>query len=208
MSQNENPNIRADDSDEPKAGRVILPVWMVVLCGALFYWSQLYLDAHAGGFNKDVYAPFYSYEAVDAAQQKDPNAQMLAKGKAIFNVTCAACHQPNGSGKEGQYPQLAGSDWIGAPGPQRVIRIVLDGITGPVTVSGKQYDFGSTVMTPFRAVYSNDEDLAAVISYVRKTFGNVTQPVTPQEVKQIRNATAAHTGTYWKPEQLLQVPLK
>jgi len=43
---------------EPAAGYSTVPVWLVVVFGALFYWSQLYLDKHAGGFNKDVYAPY------------------------------------------------------------------------------------------------------------------------------------------------------
>ena len=126
-----NPKPAAAGLDEPSAGSALVPVWMVLLMGALFYWGQLYLDGHAGGFSKDVYAPFNSFAQVAAAQPKDESAKFLAQGEDVFNKTCVLCHQPNGLGKEGQFPPLAGSDWVLAAGPNRIGRIVLDGGRAP-----------------------------------------------------------------------------
>jgi mono/diheme cytochrome c family protein len=202
----ENKNLPKLETDEPTVGFSAFPVWMVVLCGALFYWCQMFLDGHAGGFNKEVYAPYGSLELLAAAQPQDQSAKYLAIGQQVFNQTCAACHQPNGLGKEGQYPPLAGSDWVMAPGPNRLGRIVLDGVTGPITVAGKKYDFGTSAMTPFRGVsIYTDESLGAAISYVRKTFGNGASLVTADQIKAIRAETASHANHNWTPEELLKV---
>lgn len=206
MSQNENPNPAPGDASEPTVGSAIVPVWMVVLCGVLFYWCQLYLADHAGGFNKEVYAPYYSYDLVKAAQPQDEKGQFLAQGQVVFHQTCELCHQATGLGKEGQFPPLMGSDWVKAQGPNRFVRIVLDGITGPVTVSGKVYDFGSAAMLPFRTVYS-DEQLAAVLSYVRQTFGDNAPAFKADQIKAIRAETSSHRGP-WTPDELLRVPVQ
>jgi len=52
----------------------------------------------------------------------------------VFKESCALCHQTTGLGKEGQFPPLAGSDWLLASGPNRIGRIVLNGLTGPIRV--------------------------------------------------------------------------
>ena len=140
----ENLNSPGMDSAEPTVGSEIVPVWMVVLFGALFYWCQLYLAGHAGGFNKEVYAPFDSIEELAAAQPKSEEGKFMAEGQAVFHQTCELCHQVNGLGKEGQFPPLAGSDWVLAPGPNRIGRIVLDGLTGPITIKGRLFNVGGT----------------------------------------------------------------
>ncbi len=191
------------DAGEPTVGSALAPVWMVVICGALFYWSQLYLAAHAGGFNKDVYAPFYSIADVAAAQPKSEAGKLIAQGQAVFNRTCVLCHQPNGLGKEGQFPPLAGSDWVLAPGPNRIGRIVLDGLTGPVTIKGQLFNVGATMLA-WRGTLSDDE-IAGALSYVRQQWGNNAPPIKPEQIKAIRDATASHANRNWTADELQQI---
>ena len=58
MSPNDEKNSTPRDNAEPSAGFATVPIWLVVVFGGLFYSSQLYLSEHAGGFDKQVYAPF------------------------------------------------------------------------------------------------------------------------------------------------------
>jgi mono/diheme cytochrome c family protein len=121
-------------------------------------------------------------------------------GKKVFATTCAACHQPNGEGVEAKYPPLAGSEW--ATGDEaRLIRIVLDGLTGPVEVAGESY---SGVMPPWGATLK-DPEIAAVATYVRSAWGNKAAPVTTARVAAIRAATKTRTAPWTAPE-LASIP--
>jgi len=95
---------------------------------------------------------------------------------------------------------LAGTKWVLAS-EDRLIKIVLDGLYGPITVLGKQYP-GQVPMTPNRDLL-NDEELAGVLTYVRNAFGNKATVVTPEKVKKIRDATENKKGFY-TPEELLE----
>lgn len=95
------------------------------------------------------------------------NSDPLAKGEAIFEKTCAACHQRDGLGKEGVAPPLVGSEWVLAPGGQRLVRIVLNGLSGPVTVQGRVWNLP---MPPWRANL-DDDAIAVVLNYIRSGLG-------------------------------------
>ena len=77
---------------------------------------------------------------------------------------------------------------------------------GPIEVDGKQYP-GQVPMTPFGSLL-NDEEIAAVITYVRNSFGNKASVVTPEKVKEVRAATKTKTGFYSPGELLKQHPLE
>jgi mono/diheme cytochrome c family protein len=111
-------------------------------------------------------------------------------GRAVFQRTCATCHQQNGQGIRGAFPPLAASPFVtGDTG--RLVRLVLHGLTGQLVVGGARYN---SVMPPWKTL--SDAELAAVLTYVRSNFGNTAGPVTPQDVAQQRAATAART-TMW-----------
>ena len=124
-------------------------------------------------------------------------ASAAEDGAQIYNTLCGACHGPDGKGLNG-LPPLVGSEWPkGAPA--RSIKIVLNGLSGPVEVAGKSYAID---MPPQGAVLS-DEKIAAVLTYVRKTFANGAGPVSVDEVKSVRAATAKRT-TPWTAAELLK----
>jgi quinoprotein glucose dehydrogenase len=105
---------------------------------------------------------------------------VLAAGKQAF-MTCMACHGANGEGTV-LAPPLAQSNWVNGP-VENLIRIQLRGLQGPITVSGKKY----TPPVPMMALpQQSDEQIAAVLTYVRNSFGNSSPAVTPEQVKALR----------------------
>jgi mono/diheme cytochrome c family protein len=90
-----------------------------------------------------------------------------SKGQAIFQRICAACHQQDGAGKEGVAPALAGSEWVKEPNGERLARIVLNGLNGPVQVQGKTWNLA---MPPLRENL-DDEQIATVLNYIRSQWG-------------------------------------
>ena len=108
-----------------------------------------------------------------------------ADGAALFLVNCSACHQQNGEGLPKIFPPLAKSDYLVAD-KERSIRIVLQGFGGAITVNGTDYQ---GVMPPPPAM--DDQQTAAVLTYVRSSWGNHADAVTAAEVKKVRAALAA-----------------
>lgn len=103
----------------------------------------------------------------------------MARGRAVFMRTCFACHQPNGEGLANVFPPLAGSDFLAA-NHERPIRIVTNGLSGPVTVQGHAYN---NVMPPQQL---SDEDAAAVLTYVTQAWGNHGRAYTVDDVRRVR----------------------
>ncbi len=112
---------------------------------------------------------------------------------------CATCHQMNGKGMPGAFPPLAGSEWANAKDPAVPIRVVLHGLNGSVTVAGQRFN---SAMPPYGTNQPlNDSAVAAVLTYVRSSWGNASSAVTPAEVAAQRAATATRT-TPWTAKDL------
>ena len=114
--------------------------------------------------------------------------KVASSGENIYEMACLPCHQPEGKGLPGVYPPLAGSDWVRGD-KARIIKVVLHGLTGPVTVAG--LNFGGTpasVPMPSMGGLTN-EQIADVLTFVRSTYGQQASPVTTAEVKAVRGAT-------------------
>jgi mono/diheme cytochrome c family protein len=191
---------------EPVAERRPVPVLLIALLVLLFFWADMYVmrnggdvGGEVGAFPSQVYYPYRGYADIPKSGVD------TALGRKVFEQNCALCHQATGLGvpAEGK-PPLAGSDWVLEEGPNRVIRIVLNGLQGPITVSGQQY--GQLAMTPFRDVMS-DAQIAAVVTHIRNSWGNKASPVMPEQVKAIRDATSNRT-TSWTAPELLALPAK
>ncbi len=124
-------------------------------------------------------------------------ARVLA-GQELYAMACTACHQPHGGGVPGVAPPLAGSEWVSGP-PERIARVVLHGLYGPVVVNDQTWNLSM----PSFGVY-DDEQLASVLSYVRRAWGNVAPPVEPTLIAQVRKEAADRTLP-WRAEELMQV---
>jgi mono/diheme cytochrome c family protein len=119
---------------------------------------------------------------------------------------CATCHQANGEGMANIYPPLAKSEWL--DDDERLIKIVLKGIWGPMDVAGQHFDPSKGVppMMGFGGML-NDNELAAVMSYVRQSFGNDGELISSEAVRRVREATKDRTNFYLVEEILKEHPL-
>lgn len=127
---------------------------------------------------------------------------LFNQGRQIYAKEgyCGTCHQPDGKGLEASgFPPLSGA-WV-TGSDERLIKIALKGLLGPIEVNGKKYP-GQVPMTPFAGLLKDDE-VAAVLTYVRNSFGNKGAAISPEKVKQVRAATEAKKDFY-SPEQLLK----
>ena len=181
------PGASGSKAFEPKAGRAAVPVWLFLLFVMLLYWGLIYFDEGSAWAEPQVYLPYHSAAEVALYQPRLEGLPDIGRGQLVFDRTCALCHGPDGKGRQGQAPPLAGSDWVNAAGVNRLVRIPIIGFTGPIQVNGQQYDFPAG-MTPIAATRErmSDEDLANVLSYVRQAWGNKASLVTSEQVRTIR----------------------
>jgi mono/diheme cytochrome c family protein len=148
------------------------------------------------------------FEEFTAATLKGGDARLFVKGREIYSREgfCGTCHQPDGKGLPASgFPPLSNTDWV-EWNQDRLIKLVLKGLHGPIEVQGKNYP-GQVPMTAFEGLL-NDEEVAAVITYVRNSFGNNSSPVSPARVKEIRQASKNKTGFYSPQELLKQHPIE
>ncbi len=138
------------------------------------------------------------------AQEAAPSAESLARGQTVYMQVCFACHQPTGLGLPGMFPPLASSDWVAAKKPDRIIRMVLHGFTGPITLNGKPFTSPAPLMPPQGAALS-DKQIADVLTYVRNNFGNKAAAVTPEQVAAIREAEKARSAM-WTEAEISKIP--
>jgi mono/diheme cytochrome c family protein len=121
-------------------------------------------------------------------------------GRTRFETYCAGCHLNEGAFMMGEAPPLEGSSWVAGP-ENRVIRIALHGLRGPIEVRGKAYN---QEMPGFGPVLT-DADIASLLSYVRRRFGGVNVPISEAAVNLIRSANRGRTD-YWTVGELIKEP--
>jgi quinoprotein glucose dehydrogenase len=115
-----------------------------------------------------------------AGEAAPPEADAVKIGRQQF--VCGACHGQQGEGTAAG-PPLAGSEWVNGPA-ENLIRIQLRGLIGPIKVKGQEYDFPAGMVA---MAYQSDEQIAAVLTYVRSNFGNDSPAVSPGEVTALRS---------------------
>ena len=121
-------------------------------------------------------------------------------GGQLFTLYCSACHGADGKGATGgTFPPLAGSPWLNGDG-DRAIKIVLHGLEGPVKVLGKDYNLAM----PPQGVMLPDDQIAAILTHVRSSWGNKQSAITPQQVKACRKVTADRSAP-WTSEEILKL---
>lgn len=106
-------------------------------------------------------------------------------GQQVYMTRCMSCHQVNGQGISGVFPPLDKSDWVTGD-KERLIKVVLHGLSGPIDVNGVKY---SGAMPPW-GTFLKDDETAALLTYIRTSWSNKADKVTPEEVAKVRAATA------------------
>jgi mono/diheme cytochrome c family protein len=117
------------------------------------------------------------------------------KGKVIFTTLCAPCHQPHGYGLDGLAPPLVDSDWVLGK-PDVTAKIVLNGLGGPIKVGNRTWDLS---MPPMGML--SDEDVASVLTYIRREWEHNGSPVDAKFVAGVRKQSADHPNS-WTADEL------
>ena len=186
---------------EPTVTRSAAPMWIIVVTLTLLFFGGLFLDSHGGWFDAKVYAPYNSAEKLEAFQPKSGAAAAAAQGKRVYDAVCGICHGPDGNGKPGQAPPLAGSEWVVTKGINRLAHIPLIGVSSTIVVEGKEWNLNMAAMGAALPA----SDLAAVLTYIRTSWGNKAGEVTADDIKKVR----AEIGKSLQPlngEQLMKLP--
>ena len=194
---------------EPTVQRGSFPIWLIAVVVMLFYWADMYVVTHGadlggkgGAFPVAVYDPYRSFDQVKAANPVDPKQEMFELGRRVYaNAGCVTCHGGGGTGTPGQFPPLAGSEWVLTENPGRAIRIVLNGLMGPITVKGENYN---NAMPPLGL---DSKNVAAVLTYVRNEWGNKASPVTTEQVEQVKKEIGGKADSFTAAE-LEKVPVQ
>ena len=124
-------------------------------------------------------APDPESEATPAVQ-----TQALEKGKTIYNQYCLACHQGDGNGVAGAFPPLTQTEWV-AGDKATLVSVILNGMQGEITVKGETYNNAMPAHG-----FLSDEEIGAVLTYVRQSFGNDYSEITTEEVAEVRASAA------------------
>lgn len=166
------------------------------------------VDSGAGGFEAPAEIEFVEFTPPKHLSPENQKVYKLGAKVYQRHSHCGTCHLTHGKGNGTVYPPLVGSPWVNGS-EERLVKMALHGMWGKITVKGKTYDpaLGVPPMTAFRSLL-NDEELAAVLTFVRNTWDNNASVIEPETVKRIRAETDERT-TFWRPQELLaQHPLE
>ena len=116
---------------------------------------------------------FFSFD------QKFDLKASVARGKEVYTTQCMTCHMEQGEGIEGTFPPVAKSDYLMAD-KKRSITQILHGLSGEIKVNGTVYN------GEMAALELTDQEVSDVLNYVRNSWGNKGDAVTPEDVKNLR----------------------
>jgi mono/diheme cytochrome c family protein/glucose/arabinose dehydrogenase len=119
---------------------------------------------------------------------------LFESGRQTFAGLCAACHQPTGKGLEGLAPPLAESEWVLGE-PDRIVKVVMHGLRGPIKVKGVTYSYDMPA-----AGFLSDEQIAGVLTYIRREWDHEASPVSVDLVKKIREENKGRTDAWTEAE--------
>lgn len=190
------------ERSDPADGYEPIPLWLVTFIMIVVFWSGLYLAYNSGGFESDIFDPsLVSWRGGGVKKDAGPPDPMVL-GKRIFAQNCLVCHQSTGLGVAGQFPPLAGSEWVLSKdwhGDNHLVKILLSGLQGPITVKGNAYN------NAMPAQNLNDAQISAVLTYIRNEWGNAAPPISEQFVAQIRTESEGRREP-WTQAALQAIP--
>jgi len=192
---------------EPVARRAAVPALLFAVLAAFLFWGDTHILSQGGELDAQVHYPFVSSNELVSLAIREPEDPRITQGRAVYSLVCKACHQEDGLGSTAVgCPPLAGSEWVLAGDPSRIIAIVLKGLTGPINVSGKAY--GTGVMVGFGTAGGlSDEEIAGVLSFIRNNWSNKAPFVEGSDVKKMREQLKGKLDPMTVPE-LMNIPVK
>ena len=112
--------------------------------------------------------------------QTDSLKESVERGKSVYEANCLSCHMEEGQGLEGAFPPLANTGRLSDKG--RLVKIVFNGLSGPITVNGKDYDLEMNPMD------LTEKEVSDVLNYIRNSWGNKNPEIKVSEVNQLRES--------------------
>ena len=174
----------------PGTNFVAVPTWLLVAFGGVMLLAGTYLGNYSGGFKGDVFN-----EQPGTGRGGPPVAVDPVKvGEKLFNANCAQCHQQTGLGQAGQFPPLAGSEYV-LENPHRLSHILMRGIQGTIKVKGAVYNNQMPAWNTLK-----DEQVASILTYIRQAWGNTAPAITKEQIAEARKESEAHTEAYTETE--------
>ena len=174
---------RPGDTFEPTRAETPAPIptWAWVLFLVVAAWGMWFVATEFRAYRDSVAAATPAPSQAPSSAAGVPGAarqpSWAAVGEQVYGNKCAACHQLTGQGLPGVFPPLKGSAVVTSSDPAEHIRTVLHGLSGK-TIGGVAY---ASAMPAF-AEQLTDEEVAAVLSYERTSWGNQAPPVKPEAV--------------------------
>ncbi len=185
-------------SESEGNGVLSIPILGTALFTLIFVFGGIYLNKYTGGYHPFVFDPEGSPPSWGPVPEG--GQQVAIDGEKLYKRNCIACHQADGKGLPGAFPPIVGSRWVRGE-PDRMVAIILNGLTGPIEVTGKTYN---SIMTPFSSLL-DDEQIAAIATFVRSNpdWGNNADRVSAEQVTAIR---ASHERpTAWSVEEIKEL---
>jgi mono/diheme cytochrome c family protein len=146
---------------------------------SIFFILLVFLLSACGGRNQSSQQQTQPQTPVASAEK---SAEMANHpGKKVYQSFCLACHMADGTGVPGMHPPLIQTDWVTGD-KERLIDITLNGMSGKIEVNGETYN---SIMPPHS--HLSDKQIADVLTYIRKSFGNDASEITVTEVQKVRN---------------------
>ncbi len=182
------------EGGEPGENLTSPPSWAWVVVFGILLFCVFYQGKYGGTISFETHA-LWRVKTAGGGPAGPPN------GATIYATRCASCHQAKGEGLPGMYPPLAGGELaIGDAG--RAIRILMNGLQGPVTVKGTVYNGAMPAWGP----QLTNEEIAAVLTHVRSSWGNAAAPVDAAAVDAIRKEFGTRTEAWTAAELEKVVP--
>ena len=179
---------REREKEDPIENNRPLPWFLVMSLGALAMWGAFYIYSTPSGENS-AYG-----DQRTVADLRPPvvvaGTAVVVDGKQLYGAKCAACHQGTGLGVAGVFPPLIGAEWV--LGDEKILtNILLHGVNGEMVVKGTKYN---GAMPAWKTL--SDDELAAVLTYIRSDWGNAAPPIIAATIKSQREITKARTEPY------------
>ncbi len=192
----------ANEKPEPTEGFKATPLFLLGFVSTMIFVTSIYVVHYRAGFSPMVFDERFDPKVASAGGAKELTPeQIIAAGKKSYLQACASCHQPTGMGVAGAYPPLVGADWV-LGSEERLVRLVLHGLNGPIEVLGKNYNgampaFGKV---PGGGYNWNDEKISQVLTYIRSEWGNQAAPITKDKVTEILTTEKARAKPWTSAE--------
>ena len=175
------------EKNDPTENVRAVPYVLIFIMGIIVSWAFINILSTPSG---ELTEYGDQRTVADLRPPVEAGGSSKVDGKQIYSAKCVACHQANGNGVAGVFPPLAASEWV--TGDETILtHILLHGVNGELEVKGVTY---KGAMPAWKSL--SDDELAAVMSYIRTDWGNVAPAIKAVTVKEQREATKDQAGPY------------